>query len=137
MTTFFIMEHSWTMPIAMAIHNIPEGIAIAVPTYIATRSVRTAFWRCFIAGLTDGIGATIGLVFQLSYRMELDPFRRAFLFGTTAGSMIMVSFMELMPEAYSRMGTDEPPLYLVVSILLGMLVMQGTIMLVKGAEDLV
>ena len=48
MTTFFIMEHSWTMPIAMAIHNIPEGIAIAVPCYIATRNVRTAFWRCFI-----------------------------------------------------------------------------------------
>ena len=68
--------------------------------------------------------------------MELDPFRRAFLFGTTAGSMIMVSFMELLPEAYERMGTSEPPLYLIISIMLGMIVMQGTIMLVKGAEDM-
>lgn len=50
------------MPLAfaIAIHNIPEGIAIAVPVYFATRNKLYAFGASLLSGLAEPIGAGIG-----------------------------------------------------------------------------
>ena len=45
---------------AIAIHNIPEGIAVSVPVYCATGSRRKAFWLSFMSGLSEPIGALLG-----------------------------------------------------------------------------
>ena len=46
--------------IAIAIHNIPEGIATALPLFYATGKRKDAFWLSFFSGATEPIGAIIG-----------------------------------------------------------------------------
>ena len=46
--------------VAIAIHNIPEGIAVAVPLREATGSRTKAFWWATLSGLAEPIGALIG-----------------------------------------------------------------------------
>ena len=42
-----------TLAIAIAIHNIPEGLAVSVPIYYATKSKSKAFWISFASGLAE------------------------------------------------------------------------------------
>lgn len=46
--------------LAIAIHNIPEGVAVSIPIYYATGSRKKAFAYSFFAGLTEPLGAGIG-----------------------------------------------------------------------------
>ena len=36
--------------IAIALHNVPEGISVAIPIYHATGSRKQAFWYSFLSG---------------------------------------------------------------------------------------
>ena len=47
--------------VAIAMHNIPEGLAIAVPVFAATRSRRRALLLTLASGLSEPLGALIGL----------------------------------------------------------------------------
>lgn len=46
--------------VAIAIHNIPEGIAVSVPIYYATGSKKKAFLYSFLSGISEPLGALIG-----------------------------------------------------------------------------
>lgn len=46
--------------VAIAIHNIPEGIAVAVPMREATGSRRKAAWWATLSGLAEPLGAIVG-----------------------------------------------------------------------------
>ena len=46
--------------VAIAIHNIPEGIATSVPIYYSTGSRKRAFMVSFFSGITEPLGAIIG-----------------------------------------------------------------------------
>ena len=46
--------------VAIAIHNIPEGIAVSVPIYQATGSRSKAFRYSFLSGLAEPLGALLG-----------------------------------------------------------------------------
>ena len=50
-----------SVAVAIALHNIPEGIAVALPIYHATGKKRRALWYSFWTGITEPIGALIGL----------------------------------------------------------------------------
>lgn len=49
-----------SIAVAIAIHNIPEGVAVSAPIYFATKSKRKAFWLSQLSGLSEPIGALIG-----------------------------------------------------------------------------
>jgi zinc transporter, ZIP family len=82
--------------IAIAIHNIPEGIAVAVPIFYATGSKMKAFKLSFLSGVSEPIGALVGYLI-------LAPFLNDAVFGITfaavAGIMIYISLDELLPSA--------------------------------------
>ena len=43
--------------LAIAIHNIPEGIAVSIPIYYSTGSRRKVFVYSFLSGVSETIGA--------------------------------------------------------------------------------
>jgi len=45
--------------IAIAIHNIPEGIAVSAPIYKATGNRKKAFLWSFLSGVTEPAGAIL------------------------------------------------------------------------------
>lgn len=82
--------------LAIALHNIPEGIAVSVPIYQATGSRGRAFVYSFLSGLAEPLGALAGW-------LVLRPFMNGALFGVlfagVAGIMVFISFDELLPAA--------------------------------------
>eukprot|EP00798_Chlamydomonas_sp_ICE-L_P020760 gene20760-27581_t len=81
------------MAIAIAVHNIPEGIIIAAPIYAATGSRLKALGLATASGLSEPLGAFIALVALKSF---LTQERLHYLLAFLA-----VCVIELWPEARS------------------------------------
>lgn len=91
---------SITVPFAIAVHNILEGAAIAIPCYQASRSFWKAFKATFVAGLAQPIGAALGwLLIGVLGLHEVPEFFYGAMYSATAGIMVCVALMELIPEA--------------------------------------
>lgn len=82
--------------IAIAIHNIPEGISVSVPIYHATGSRRRAFYYSFASGLAEPIGALFGYLILMPF---ITPALQGMVNAAVAGIMVFISIDELLPSA--------------------------------------
>ncbi len=106
---------------AIAIHNIPEGIAIAVPIYFATGSRKSAFTHSFLSGLAEPLGALAGITILVPF---MGPATFGILFGLVAGTMVYISFDELLPSA-EKYGAHHLSIY---GLIAGMAIMAVSIL---------
>lgn len=113
-----IKDITLAIPIALAVvlHNIPLGIAISVPIYHSTGSKKKAFIYTTLVGMFQPLGGLIGYFLFSNLPTELFF---GVLFTIVAGIMIFVSFDELLP--LSQM--DEDHHICVYGAIAGMLVM--------------
>ena len=82
------------MTIAIAIHNIPEGLSISIPLKnLGVSKWRMVGWSVF-SSLPQPIGAVLAFVF-VQYATQMLPIG----FGFAAGAMIYLVFDEFIPEA--------------------------------------
>jgi ZIP family zinc transporter len=108
---------------AVAIHNIPEGIAIAVPVHCATGSKRKAVVMSFASGLTEPLGAIAAYFILMPY---LNDTLFGVLFASIAGIMVFISFDELLPTA-REYGEHHISIY---GLITGMAIMALSLILV-------
>ena len=87
-----------TISIAVAIHNVPEGMLVSLPIYISTRSKAKAIGLAFISGMSEPFGALISNLL-LAPLFKEHPQYISFALALVAGVMISVSCFELLPEA--------------------------------------
>ena len=78
------------------LHNIPEGISIAIPIYYATKSRKKALKMTAISSLAEPLGAILCYVFFKNYINEISI---AIILTLVAGIMITLAIHELLPEA--------------------------------------
>ena len=88
------------LSLAVGLHNLPEGMAVAAPLYYATGSRAKAVGAAFASGLAEPLGAV--LAFGLLGRFLTPGFLNGLLAGV-AGVMCWASAFELLPMAY-RLG---------------------------------
>jgi ZIP family zinc transporter len=122
---------SMTVPFAIAMHNIPEGAAIAIPCYQVSGSMYKAVLATFIASLAQPLGAAIG--WSLLVLMDLknvSGFTYGAMYSVTAGIMISVSIMELIPGALEM----QSPRFVGVCTFIGFFVMECSIILLSIAD---
>jgi ZIP family zinc transporter len=126
MATFVVAlrSPSLALPVvaAIALHNIPEGIAVSVPVYRATGSRRRAFILSFLSGLAEPAGALIGYLLLRTYLSEAVY---GGLFAAVAGVMVFISLDQLLPTA-ERYGEHHLAIYGLVG---GMAVMAASLLL--------
>ena len=126
MATFVsaLQEPNVAIPIvaAIAIHNVPEGIAVAVPLYQATGSRRKALGYSFLSGLAEPLGALVGWLLLMPF---LNGTVFGVIFGAVAGVMVFISFDELLPAA-REYGEHHLSIYGLIS---GMAVMAVSLLL--------
>lgn len=90
---------------AIALHNIPEGMAVALPIYYATKrysdhfhcsssSKKQALRWCLISSICEPLGA---LVFGLFFQNYITHYVMAALNAVVAGIMIVLCIVELIP----------------------------------------
>ena len=100
--------------VAIAIHNIPEGIATSVPIYYSTGSRKRAFIVSFFSGITEPLGAIIGYLI-------LRPFFNDVVFGI----MVFISIEELLPMAREY----EKSKVTIIGVILGMAIIALSLLL--------
>jgi ZIP family zinc transporter len=82
--------------VALALHNIPEGVSTALPMYHATGSRAKACWFSSLTGLAEPFGALI--VYSLTYRF-LSGEALSVLSGASAGILVFVALDGMLPAA--------------------------------------
>ena len=96
--------------LAITLHNIPEGTAIALPLYQSGGSRR----RAFLGGVLSGVVEPAAGLLTVLLAAAVAPLM-PWLLSFAAGAMLYVVVEELVPQAHSRAGT--------CAFLLGFLVM--------------
>ena len=85
-----------TVTIAIALHNIPEGIAIAMPIYFATKSRYKAIKYAFLSGMAEPLGALIAF---LCLKPFINDLILGIIFAVVCGIMLYISLAELIPSS--------------------------------------
>ena len=87
--------------IAITLHNIPEGIAVAIPIYYATKSKSKSLLYATLSGLTEPVGAGICYGITALSGIQIESAGAAFplILSAVAGIMIYISLDELLPTA--------------------------------------
>ena len=117
-----MLRSSILFALALAIHNIPEGITVSVPMYHATGSRKKAFAYSFLSGLAEPAGALIAWLVLMPFLSEVVMM---FTFAAVAGIMVYIAFDELLPlsEEYGEHHIA------IAGVIGGMLVMALTLVL--------
>lgn len=119
-----------TVAIGILIHNIPEGIAIAVPCIAARPDLPwLAFWLASGSGLAEPLGAVFALFFLKSSQIPMEN-----VLACVAGIMCAVAIVELYPEALRHvptinqesLGSKKDYRQLMYGTLVGMVIMVAT-----------
>ncbi|EQA7521059.1 ZIP family metal transporter, partial [Shigella flexneri] len=116
------LELGFGIALAVALHNIPEGLAVAGPVYAATGSKRTAILWAGISGLAEILG---GVLAWLILGSMISPV----VMAAVAGIMVALSVDELMPLA-KEIDPNNNPSY---GVLCGMSVMGFSLVLLQTA----
>jgi len=85
-----------SLAIAIAFHNIPEGISISIPIYYSTKSRFKALFYTFISGISEPFGALLTYLFLNKF---INDRIMGFLFSFIAGIMIHIALYELIPTS--------------------------------------
>lgn len=102
--------------LAIAVHNVPEGLAIsAVMRPRGTSVAACAGWSVF-SSLPQPLMAVPAFLFVDSFRAVLP-----YGLGFAAGAMVLMVFLELLPEAYEEASGTSVALW--VSVTLGAMIL--------------
>lgn len=101
---------------AIALHNIPEGIAVSIVLVSRGVSVwKSALWSVFTSLPQPLLAVPSFLLVEV-----FEPFLPIGM-GLAAGAMVWICFSELLPEPFQ----NQRKIYVIGAILVGMLIMLG------------
>ncbi|MBE7075441.1 MAG: ZIP family metal transporter [Clostridiales bacterium] len=84
---------AFTFALGIAIQNLPEGLATALPIYSTTQNKKKSFVLGMLSGIVEPISTLIGF-----YLASTLTFLQPWLLAFSAGAIIFVIVEELMPE---------------------------------------
>jgi len=108
-----------TLALVIALHNIPEGLAVATPLVMAKISKTRVLLMTAGAGLPMAVGAFLGGVIG-----NISLLLLAVSLGFAGGAMLYIVCDELIPDAYEEAKNTHWP---IMGILLG--VVMGIILI--------
>lgn len=119
------MTIGFSVALAIALHNIPEGIAVALPIYHATGKKRMAIWYSFWTGMTEPLGALIGLALLHWFLPQVFV---GFFMAAVVGIMIYISFDTLLPLSHEYGDWH----YAIAGVMSGIIVIWASLLLLNG-----
>lgn len=127
--TFLVTSQDVTIGIsvafAIALHNIPEGIAVALPIYQATGRKREAIWYSFWTGMTEPLGAIIGMLLITWFLPQMFV---GFCMAIVVGIMIYIAFDTLLPLSHEYGDWH----YVITGIMSGIIVIWASLLFLDG-----
>lgn len=108
----------WRLMVTMMIQNIPEGMAMAGPMVAAGVNCPKCVGITAAAGLPMGLGALLGAIIG-----QVSPITLAISLGFAAGAMLYIVFDELIPEAQVQARGHSGTLGAVMGVIVGMAIL--------------
>ncbi len=109
----------FTIALLMALQNLPEGMAMACPLSKTNFCGRRIVFSTMLAGLPMGIGALFGVLIG-----QASPIALAISLGFAAGAMLFITFDELIPDAQRMQKGHSGTIGAVVGVILGIILGQ-------------
>ena len=100
---------------AVTLHNIPEGMAVAVPLIAGGMGRLKAVLLTAASGAPIVLGAWLGL-----WLGDIGPLGLCCSLGFASGAMLYVVFGEIIPQAVLMYRSKLPAFFVIVGILIGM-----------------
>ena len=105
------------MACAIALHNVPEGMAVSVPLI----SGGMPKWKAVLITASTGIPTILGAL--LGYLLgEIGPMGLTMSLGFASGAMLYVVFGEILPQSILMYHSKLPAFSTIVGMLVGMLI---------------
>ncbi|EER90787.1 hypothetical protein BDA96_01G070000 [Sorghum bicolor] len=92
------------LALAIALHYIPEGIAVALPAYFATCSKWQAFKLATLSGFAEPLGV---IIVAFLFPSNLNPEILEGLLGLVGGVMAFLTLYEMLPQAFEYAGRKD------------------------------
>ncbi|KAG6400984.1 hypothetical protein SASPL_137829 [Salvia splendens] len=89
------------LALAISLHNIPEGVAVALPIYFATKSKWQAFKLATLSGFAEPLGV---IVVAYLFPSSLNPEILEGLLASVGGVMAFLTLHEMLPLAIEYSG---------------------------------
>jgi ZIP family zinc transporter len=103
------MKVSFAVALAIAIHNVPEGICTSAPYYHTTG----ARLKSFLVSSSTAIPIMVGYVLARYLFKNIAPQLIGFIIGATAGLMIYITADELIPSGCA--GTNHQTIFSLIT----------------------
>ena len=103
--------------LAVTVHNIPEGMAVAVPLISGGMGRARAAGAAALTGAPTVLGALLGFCLG-----TLGPTSLTLALSFASGAMLYVVFGELLPESALMWRSKAPALAAVLGIITGMVI---------------
>ena len=113
-----IMEGSaLILAVLIGLHNIPEGMAIAVPLINGGVKRGMAILITALSGAPTILGAMFGY-----WMGEIGPLGLALSLSFASGAMLYVVFGEILPQSILMYRSKLPAFFVIIGILVGLIV---------------
>jgi ZIP family zinc transporter len=103
--------------IIIALHDIPEGTAVAAPLVGGGVSAAKSLFLTFLSGLTTVVGALIGL-----FAGGINKLSSGICLAFAGGAMLYVTFLEILPEAHAMNENKTPAAPMLAGYICAMLI---------------
>ncbi len=103
----------------IGLHNVPEGMAVALPYVQSGKRIKGVVYSAF-SGFPTVIGAVIGVMFK-----GISPLASALSLAFAGGAMIFVVFSELIPRSNDLLKVEFSGIILTIGIILGLIVINS------------
>ena len=108
-----------TLALMIGLHNIPEGMAISAPLVTGGMSRAKTLLLVMLTGATTVVGAAAGMLIGGISRVTL-----ALSFSAAGGAMLYVVFGEILPHSIVNTKDRLPAIFALVGIMLGLVFSQ-------------
>jgi len=113
------IEFGITMSMVIALHCIPEGMAVTAPLISGGLSKTKSVALTFMTGATTVVGAGIGVLIG-----GISDVALSLSLSIAGGAMLYVVFAEILPQTVVSTKNRIPPVFTLVGIITGILIAQ-------------
>jgi ZIP family zinc transporter len=106
----------FTIALLIGLHNIPEGMAISAPLIAGGVSKLKTIVLVMIAGATTLLGTLAGIVIG-----EFSDYAISVTFSLAGGAMLYIVFSEILPHCVFTNKDRFPSIFVLVGVVVGML----------------
>jgi ZIP family zinc transporter len=104
-----------TLAILIAIHDMPEGVSVCVPLIEGSMKRSRAFWLTVLSGTPTLIGGLIGIILG-----HIDSRFIAASLAFAGGAMLYVTLCEMLPRSARLNPGRRPAIFAAAGVLFGM-----------------